>query len=79
MLGKQNSRAGSFSMLHASALVLALGLAAFISPAIETRDAASDLKLSEYSATSLTDPYVVIRAKMVRFLECDEAKSDINA
>ena len=69
MLGKQINRAGSFSMLHAVALVGALALATWMQPAVNHAAILEAPKLPEAAHSEVSGTYEVFRATLIRILE----------
>ena len=74
MIGKQLTRSGSFSMLHAFALVAALGLAGWLNPT-------STYSTNTVSSTSTPmtieggqGVVMIFKATMVRVFDCDADK-----
>lgn len=78
MLGKQRTRVSSFSMLHATALIAALGVAALIGPSIEHAGQSASSQVTRTITSDAAGPYTIIRATVVRFWECDEATKDVD-
>ena len=68
MLGKQITRVGSFSMVHAAILVAALGMASFLSPAIQNTNVSAPQRISD-AETGQSGP-ILIRATFVTLWDC---------
>ncbi len=81
MLGKQMTRAGSFTMVHATVLSVALGAACILGPAI--KDASYQLSRATVHDTmrDASGPrgVVIMRATVIKFWDCDTSKTGVDA
>ncbi|MCK0148673.1 hypothetical protein MWU54_01440 [Marivita sp. S6314] len=75
MIGKQRIRTGSFSMLHATVLMLALGLAAVINP---TSTYSTQITSAALGQKAHDGPVMIFKATVYKVFDCDSAKTGLD-